>query len=102
MTICRPYVAVFDLRWLECEFIVDLREPFIDLNGSRLVVLCQPEKILFRPNRAGSVDLRGPCVDFRALCVSLIGPSIDLRWPSVSPIWPCVVLRRLRSEWVLC
>ena len=61
MTLCRPYGVVFDLRWLSEPF-VDLRESIIDLDGSRLIVLCQPEKILFRSKRAGSVDLRGPCV----------------------------------------
>ena len=75
------------------ESLVDLREHFIDPNGLRLVVLRQPQKILFRPNSAGSVDLRRPCVGLRGLCVGLIGPSVGLRWPSVSLIWSCVVLR---------
>ena len=52
------------------ESFVDLGEFFIDLNVSRLVVLCQPEKILFRPKMADSVDLRGPCVGLRGLCLA--------------------------------
>ena len=39
------------------EFIVDLREPFLDLKDPRLAVFCQPETILFWPKAAGSVDL---------------------------------------------
>ena len=43
------------------ESFVGIREPFIDKNGSHLVVLCQPEMILFRLKR-GHVSLRGLCV----------------------------------------
>ena len=43
------------------ESFVGLREPFIDMNGSNLVVLCQPERILFWLKRE-IVSLTGHCV----------------------------------------
>ena len=42
---------------LSVSFVV-LRDPVIDMNGSHLVVLCQPEMIFFRLKR-GHASLRG-------------------------------------------
>ena len=65
------------------ESFVSLREPFIDMNGSYLLVLCQPEMILFRFFRIkrGHVSLRGLASPQRALCypdIALCRPDIDL------------------------
>ena len=84
---------------------VGLREPFIDMNGSHLVVLCQSEMIIFRPRRGtrrhertlcclrGSyVNLIWPSVGLRLTSVGLIWHRADLREPSVDLRGPCVTL----------
>ena len=74
-------MTLFDLRgsYLASDSLsessVRLREPFIDMNGSFLVVLCQPERTLR--------FLSG-------LCVGLIWPSVGLRMTSVGLIRPRV------------
>ena len=60
MALCRPQGTYLTSDGLS-ETFVGLREPFIDMNGSRLMVLYQPEMILFGP-RGGHVSLRGPFV----------------------------------------
>ena len=62
------------------ESFVGLREPFIDISGSHLVVLCQPEMILLRPKRGLGHGLSGRTLRcLRVLRASLIWSSVGLR-----------------------
>ena len=114
--------VVFDLRFcdgLRASF-VGLRDPSIGLRSPCFVVLCQPERTvfrsemraLFRPRRA-SVGLKGFYVGLRGLCIGqrnsfaclsaffrsnvtlhgLREPSICLRGPSTDRENPVATLR---------
>ena len=77
---------------LKIAFFVGWRETIVNLSDPRLVVPCQPERILFRQKR-GSFGLRGPCVGLRGLCVGLRWYRVSLRWLVVCLQWSCVSLR---------
>ena len=85
-----PFVGPGDPICLEgCvlagEPLVSLREPTIDLRHPRLVVLCRPERTLFRSERAffgpRGVGLIGPCVGMRVCFVDLEVTPFGLACP---------------------
>ena len=83
--------AVFDLRicdGLKASF-VGLRDPSICLRSPHFVVLCQPERTVFRSEtravfrpRRVSVGLKGFYVGLLGLCVGPRNPFVGLRAPS--------------------